>query len=71
MKTIFSDTVDERLQKGSIHADVTLKNMRLFSQQRFPMVKSGTWAWHRIIPVCRSISVWRLMHGRLLTMNLC
>ncbi|XP_057811401.1 uncharacterized protein LOC131025621 [Salvia miltiorrhiza] len=65
----FGDQKDRRFWKHSVKGEVTAALAFSNKCHRFPMVKWGKWIWEPFIPVRRSILCWRVLHGRLPTMD--
>ncbi|XP_057779485.1 uncharacterized protein LOC130998068 [Salvia miltiorrhiza] len=60
---------DGRFWKPSLRGDVTAALAFAQIGHRFPKVIWGSWIWNKVIPVRRSITCWRIIHGRLPTMD--
>ncbi|XP_057803279.1 uncharacterized protein LOC131018582 [Salvia miltiorrhiza] len=60
---------DGRFWKPSLRGDVTAALAFAQIGHRFPKVTWGSWIWNKVIPVRRSITYWRIIHGRLPTMD--
>ncbi|XP_057803038.1 uncharacterized protein LOC131018330 [Salvia miltiorrhiza] len=61
---------DVRFWKKSISGEVSA-NLAFSSRcHRFPEVNWGKWIWEPYIPMRRSILCWRVIHGRLPTMDI-
>ncbi|XP_057800164.1 uncharacterized protein LOC131015756 [Salvia miltiorrhiza] len=60
---------DTRFWKPSLHGEVTSALAFAHHCHRFPKVKWGAWIWERHIPVRRSLVCWRILHGRMPTLD--
>lgn len=69
LKVVFGEEKDERLWKGFV-SNVPSKYIRLYAWNSFSLVKWGTWIWHCIVPVRRSILLSCLVLSRLPIMYL-
>ncbi|XP_057790774.1 uncharacterized protein LOC131007877 [Salvia miltiorrhiza] len=64
-----SEEKDSRYWKHSLKGDVSAALAFSKNCQRYTMVKWGTWIWEPYIPIRRSILCWRILHGRLPTLD--
>ncbi|XP_057774811.1 uncharacterized protein LOC130993790 [Salvia miltiorrhiza] len=65
-----SSDSDSRYWKNSIKGDVSAALAFSSLCHGFPKVTWGTWIWEPFIPVRRSILCWRVIHGRLPTLDI-
>lgn len=63
------DLADDRVWMSSMMGDVTPAIAKMHLKPRYPIVKWGSWIWDSLIPVRRSLVVWRLLHARLPTLD--
>ncbi|XP_057771151.1 uncharacterized protein LOC130990949 [Salvia miltiorrhiza] len=61
---------DHRYWKHSVKGEVTAALAFSSICHRFPQVSWGKWIWEPYIPVRRSILCWRVIHGRLPTLDI-
>ncbi|XP_057774892.1 uncharacterized protein LOC130993874 [Salvia miltiorrhiza] len=64
-----SEEKDSRFWKHSLKGDVSAASAFSKNCHRYTMVKWGTWIWEPYIPIRRSILCWRILHGRLPTLD--
>ncbi|XP_057775038.1 uncharacterized protein LOC130994018 [Salvia miltiorrhiza] len=61
---------DARFWKHSVSGNVSTALAFARKGHRFPEVNWGKWIWEPFIPVRRSILCWRVIHGRLPTLDI-
>ncbi|XP_057811785.1 uncharacterized protein LOC131026023 [Salvia miltiorrhiza] len=64
-----SNAPDERFWKPSLRGDVTFSLAFANISNRYPKVVWGKWIWDPAVPIRRSLTCWRLIHGRLPTID--
>ncbi|XP_057792998.1 uncharacterized protein LOC131009600 [Salvia miltiorrhiza] len=60
---------DRRYWKHSVKGEVSVALAFSSIGHRFPQVTWGKWIWEPFIPIRRSILCWRIIHGRLPTLD--
>lgn len=61
------DTLDRRVLEKSLLGDLSSKTSYLMLSSHYPTVNWGTWIWQSFIPLCRSTTMWKAIHNKLLT----
>ncbi|XP_057786555.1 uncharacterized protein LOC131004001 [Salvia miltiorrhiza] len=64
-----SEEKDSKYWKHSLKGNVSAALAFSKNCHRYTMVKWGTWIWEPYIPIRRSILCWRILHGRLPTLD--
>ncbi|XP_057779784.1 uncharacterized protein LOC130998382 [Salvia miltiorrhiza] len=67
---LMSGEADSLYWKHSVRGDILTALAFSNKCHCFPKVKWGTWIWEPFIPVRRSILCWRVIHGRLPTLDI-
>lgn len=60
---------DKRIWEKSLHGDLSSKLSYCLLSSHYPEVSWGSWIWQSFIPKCRSTTIWKAIHNRLLTWN--
>lgn len=61
---------DQRVWRPTVQGMVSPKLARLHSRVAFPCVRWSRWIWSKFIPVRRTLVCWRVVHGRMPTMDM-